>query len=114
MEGLPPFTAGAVGYCAYDIVRRLENIGEHATDDLRDRRRVVRRRDPEVQVRKAVQVDDVVVPDRPLAAAEQCLVGLDDPRVRLDLRRREALQHAADRWDAEYRRFQQYVEFTCA
>jgi anthranilate/para-aminobenzoate synthase component I len=24
MEGLPPFTAGAVGYCAYDIVRRLE------------------------------------------------------------------------------------------
>jgi len=34
MEGLPPFTAGAVGYCSYDIVRRLENIGEHATDDL--------------------------------------------------------------------------------
>jgi anthranilate synthase component 1 len=31
---LPPFTAGAVGYCAYDIVRRLENIGDHATDDL--------------------------------------------------------------------------------
>jgi anthranilate synthase component I len=34
MEGLPPFTAGAVGYCAYDIVRQLENIGDHATDDL--------------------------------------------------------------------------------
>src|SRR5260370_15624500 len=34
MEGLPPIPAGAVGYCAYDIVRRLENIGEHATDDL--------------------------------------------------------------------------------
>ena len=34
LEGLPPFTAGAVGYCAYDIVRRLERIGEHATDDL--------------------------------------------------------------------------------
>ena len=34
IEGLPPFTAGAVGYCAYDIVRRLENIGEHAEDDL--------------------------------------------------------------------------------
>jgi anthranilate synthase component 1 len=34
MEGLPPFTAGAVGYCAYDIVRQLENIGEHAKDDL--------------------------------------------------------------------------------
>jgi anthranilate synthase component I len=34
MEGLPPFTAGAVGYCAYDIVRRLEHIGEHSTDDL--------------------------------------------------------------------------------
>ena len=34
LEGLPPFTAGAVGYCAYDTVRRLENIGEHAADDL--------------------------------------------------------------------------------
>ena len=34
MEGLPPFAAGAVGYCAYDIVRRLENIGEHTADDL--------------------------------------------------------------------------------
>ena len=34
LEGLPPFTAGAVGYFAYDIVRRLEDIGEHATDDL--------------------------------------------------------------------------------
>ena len=31
---LPPFTAGAVGYLAYDIVRQLEKIGEHATDDL--------------------------------------------------------------------------------
>ena len=26
IDGLPPFSAGAVGYCAYDIVRRLENI----------------------------------------------------------------------------------------
>jgi anthranilate synthase component I len=34
IEGLPPFTAGAVGYCAYDIVRQLENIGSHAEDDL--------------------------------------------------------------------------------
>jgi len=34
IEGLPPFTAGAVGYCAYDIVRRLEKIGERAVDDL--------------------------------------------------------------------------------
>ncbi len=34
VEGLPPFTAGAVGYCAYDIVRRLEKIGQHAKDDL--------------------------------------------------------------------------------
>ncbi len=32
--GLPPFTAGAVGYFAYDAVRHLENIGEHAKDDL--------------------------------------------------------------------------------
>ena len=30
VEGLPPFTAGAVGYCAYDIVRQLEDIGARA------------------------------------------------------------------------------------
>src|ERR1019366_2654600 len=34
MEGLPPFTAGAVGYCAYDMVRRLGNIGAQAGGDL--------------------------------------------------------------------------------
>jgi anthranilate synthase component I len=34
VPGLPPFTAGAVGYFAYDGVRQLENIGEHAQDDL--------------------------------------------------------------------------------
>jgi len=34
VPGLPPFTAGAVGYFAYDAVRRLENIGERAKDDL--------------------------------------------------------------------------------
>jgi anthranilate synthase component I len=34
VPGLPPFTAGAVGYFSYDIVRQLENIGEHAKDDL--------------------------------------------------------------------------------
>jgi len=34
LPGLPPFTAGAVGYFAYDGVRQLEKIGEHAKDDL--------------------------------------------------------------------------------
>jgi anthranilate synthase component 1 len=34
IPGLPPFTAGAVGYFAYDVVRQLENIGEHAKDDF--------------------------------------------------------------------------------
>jgi anthranilate synthase component I len=34
IPGLPPFTAGAVGYFAYDSVRQLENIGDHAADDL--------------------------------------------------------------------------------
>src|SRR5580704_6069390 len=28
VPGLPPFTAGAVGYFAYDVVRQLEKIGE--------------------------------------------------------------------------------------
>ena len=34
IPGLPPFTAGAVGYFSYDVVRQLENIGEKAKDDL--------------------------------------------------------------------------------
>jgi anthranilate synthase component 1 len=34
VEGLPPFTAGAVGYFSYDVVRQLENIGKRAQDDL--------------------------------------------------------------------------------
>jgi anthranilate synthase component 1 len=34
VPSLPPFTAGAVGYFAYDAVRRLENIGNHAKSDL--------------------------------------------------------------------------------
>ncbi len=34
LPGLPPFTAGAVGYFAYDAVRRLESIGDRAKDDL--------------------------------------------------------------------------------
>ncbi|MFC4030390.1 anthranilate synthase component I [Streptomyces polygonati] len=33
--GMPPFTGGMVGYLGYDIVRRLERIGEHAEDVLR-------------------------------------------------------------------------------
>ncbi|MFF4170357.1 anthranilate synthase component I [Streptomyces sp. NPDC001744] len=32
--GPPPFTGGMVGYLGYDIVRRLERIGEHGRDDL--------------------------------------------------------------------------------
>src|ERR1700685_2189038 len=34
VPGLPPFTAGAVGSFAYDVVRQLEIIAEHAKDDL--------------------------------------------------------------------------------
>ncbi|MET7932248.1 anthranilate synthase component I [Streptomyces sp. NPDC005322] len=32
---LPPFTGGMVGYLGYDIVRRLEKIGEHGRNDLK-------------------------------------------------------------------------------
>jgi anthranilate synthase component I len=35
VPGLPPFTAGAVGYFSYDVVRQLENIGDKTDDDLR-------------------------------------------------------------------------------
>lgn len=34
VAGVPPFTAGAVGYFAYDVVRQLEKIGDRAIDDL--------------------------------------------------------------------------------
>ncbi len=34
MPGLPPFTAGAVGYFSYDVVRQLEKIGDRAKNDL--------------------------------------------------------------------------------
>jgi anthranilate synthase component 1 len=33
IPGLPPFMAGAVGYFGYDVVRQLEQIGDHAKDD---------------------------------------------------------------------------------
>ncbi|MCK8680491.1 anthranilate synthase component I [Streptomyces lichenis] len=34
VEGMPPFTGGMVGYLGYDIVRRLEKVGERGRDDL--------------------------------------------------------------------------------
>ncbi len=34
IPGLPPFTAGAVGFFAYDTVRQLERLPERAVDDL--------------------------------------------------------------------------------
>jgi anthranilate synthase component 1 len=34
VSGLPPFTAGAVGFFAYDVVRQLEKIGDDTVDDL--------------------------------------------------------------------------------
>ncbi|MFC5993313.1 anthranilate synthase component I [Pseudonocardia hispaniensis] len=34
LPGLPPLTGGMVGYLGYDVVRRLERIGERAADDL--------------------------------------------------------------------------------
>jgi anthranilate synthase component 1 len=34
VEGLPPFTSGAVGFFAYDMVRRLERLPEHAKQDI--------------------------------------------------------------------------------
>src|SRR5512142_394693 len=35
IAGLPPFLSGAVGFCSYDIVRQLENIGDDTKDDLK-------------------------------------------------------------------------------
>ncbi len=34
LPGLPPFTAGAVGFFAYDVVRRIERLPELAVDEL--------------------------------------------------------------------------------
>jgi anthranilate synthase component 1 len=33
-DGMPPFTGGAIGYFAYDVVRMYENVPAHAVDDL--------------------------------------------------------------------------------
>src|ERR1700678_1924077 len=35
LAGLPPFTAGAVGFFSYDVVRQIERLPELAEDDLR-------------------------------------------------------------------------------
>ena len=35
VPGLPPFTSGAVGYLAYDVVRLLERLPDRAADDLK-------------------------------------------------------------------------------
>ena len=34
LAGMPPLSAGLVGFFAYDFVRRLERLPEHAVDDL--------------------------------------------------------------------------------
>jgi anthranilate synthase component 1 len=34
IAGLPPFTAGAVGFFAYDVVRQIEHLPENTKDDL--------------------------------------------------------------------------------
>jgi anthranilate synthase component 1 len=34
VAGLPPFTAGAIGFFAYDVVRRIERLPSRAKDDL--------------------------------------------------------------------------------
>ncbi|WP_079127154.1 anthranilate synthase component I [Streptomyces sp. TP-A0874] len=34
LASLPPFTGGMVGYLGYDVVRRLERVGDSARDDL--------------------------------------------------------------------------------
>jgi anthranilate synthase component I len=34
VPGLPPFTAGAVGFFAYDVVRQIERLPERTNDDL--------------------------------------------------------------------------------
>ncbi len=33
--GMPPLTSGFIGYLGYDVVRRLEQVGDHTVDDLR-------------------------------------------------------------------------------
>jgi anthranilate synthase component 1 len=34
LPGLPPFTAGAVGFFSYDVVRQIEALPSHAADEL--------------------------------------------------------------------------------
>jgi len=34
LDGMPPFTGGAIGYFAYDLVQMYENVPAHGSDDL--------------------------------------------------------------------------------
>lgn len=35
IEGLPPLSSGLVGYMSYEVVRRIERLGNHTVDDLK-------------------------------------------------------------------------------
>ena len=56
-----------------------DRVRQRPADHLGHGRRVVRRRDAEVEVRDPAEVRDVVLPDRVVATAEQRLVGLMIP-----------------------------------
>jgi hypothetical protein len=74
-----------------------DRVRQRPADHLGHRRRVVRRRETEIEVHDPAQVRDVVLPDRLIATAEHRLVRLDQARVGGKLGGVEMLKQSGDR-----------------
>ena len=86
LPGLPPFTAGAVGFFAYDVVRRIERLPELATDELRVPDAYLMFFDQVLafdHVKKAIQLIVTAGARAPLAE-DSAAAAFDDAEARLD------------------------------
>lgn len=86
LPGLPPFTAGAVGYFAYDVVRRIERLPELAQDELHVPDAHLMFFDQVLafdHVKKAIQLVVTAGARAPLTA-ENAAAAFDDAEARLD------------------------------
>jgi anthranilate synthase component 1 len=95
LPGLPPFTSGAVGFFAYDIVRQIEKLPTLATDELHVPDAHLMFFDEVLafdHVRKAIHLIVTAGARRPIAGADAAYA-YADANTRLD--RLEALLEAA-------------------
>ncbi len=95
LPGLPPFTAGAVGFFAYDVVRRIERLPELAEDELHVPDAHLMFFDQVLafdHVKQAIHLTVTAGARAPLTA-ESAVAAFDDAEARLD--ELEALLEAA-------------------